>query len=116
MGASGPNPISRLAVPPMLPGDQPWQGVQGLAANPDTRPIPGPPYGVAPSRDTWIGAQFAPGQGGDTPGAGGFGAGMGNTTPPQTQWVVDGYIVPQSQQGPHNPGWVSWVGSRRSGA
>lgn len=115
MGASGPNPISRAAAPnPQLPYMQGWISPASDQPAPFGHPMPGPLIGVIGPRTTWIGYQWAPGQGGDTPGGGGA-ATAGQTIAVQTQWFKNGLVIPMSQQ-PHVSGTVGWVGTRRSRA
>jgi hypothetical protein len=116
MGAYGPNPISRLAGwKPQLPASQGYIGTGGAMFVPNEKQfvVPGPIIGtIAPASDD-IGQQWAPGQGGDTPGGGGA-ALIGNTTEVETAWIVDGLVVPVAQA--HAAGTVGWVGSRRGKA
>ena len=113
----GPQPISRLAGwPGELPGSQGYIGTGGD----EFRPMPvfamaGPLIGtIAPASDA-IGVQWAPGQGGDTPGGGGA-ALIGSHVEVETAWVTDGFVVPISVLGPHKPGTVGFKSSRRSRA
>lgn len=114
MGADGPNPISRLAAPnPQMPSAQGFISIQSFQPADFQRPKPGPLIGQAAARSTWIGFQWAPGQGGDTPGGGGA-ALIGQTMPVETAWINKGQVMPNALQ--HKPGTVGWVGSRRGGA
>ena len=100
-----------------MPASQGYVGTGGDQFRPQTYTAfehKGPSIGTAGPHSTWIGSQFAPGQGGPTPGGGGFGVGMGSDVPVQTLWVSDGNVIPQALQ--HQPGHVGWVGSRRGAA
>ena len=116
-GAYGAVPISRLAGwAPEYPASQGYIGTGGPEFAPPTAPVfelPGPVIGVVGPRSTWIGQQWAPGQGGDTPGGGGA-ALIGETHAVETAWVTNGAVTPQALQ--HRPGSVGFVGSRRSRA
>ena len=116
MGACGAIPMSRLAGnSPRLPTSQGYIGTGGSAFVPNRVVflVPGPAIGaVAPPRDD-IGVQWAPGQGGDTPGGGGA-AMIGQTRAVETAWIVDGLVVPNRQA--HAPGSVGWIGTRRGKA
>lgn len=117
MGQVGPIGVSRLAGwPGDLPATQGYIGTGGDMFRPTPRfAIPGPSLGtIAPPEDA-IGFQWAPGQGGDTPGGGGA-AMIGETFPVETAWIQNGLVIPRSAQGAHRPGTVGWVGSRRSRA
>jgi hypothetical protein len=113
---AGPNPISRLAGwPGVLPASQGYIGTGGPMFQPVPKVfvIPGPVIGeIAPEADD-IGIQWAPGQGGDTPGGGGA-AMIGNTVEVETAWLVAGFVVPIQQK--HASGSVGWIGSRRGRA
>ena len=100
-----------------MPASQGFIGTGGAQFRPMTAQAfeePGTRIGTTGARSTWIGDQFAPGQGGPTPGGGGFGAGMGQDQAVQTLWVLDGNVIPQALQ--HQPGHIGWVGSRRGAA
>jgi hypothetical protein len=116
MTQCGAIPMSRLAGwPGQLPAAQGYIGTGGgmFAPTPRSFVVPGPVIGtIAPASDD-IGQQWAPGQGGDTPGGGGA-ALIGNTTAVETAWIVDGLVVPIVR--PHRPGSVGWQGSRRGRA
>ncbi len=109
---AGPIPLSRAAPRMQLPGTQPWVPQWGIPVPKDLAPIPGPRIGTRDHEK--LGYQFAPGQGADTPGAGGAGVPGGETAPVETLWFWNGYVIPQSKWGPHPPGTVGWIGSRRS--
>ena len=114
---SGPQPISRLAGwHPQLPANQGYIGTGGAMFLPmPVFAVAGPPIGtIAPSSDA-IGIQWAPGQGGDTPGGGGA-AMIGETVAVETAWINDGLVVPASVAVKHQSGTVGWIGSRRSRA
>ncbi len=107
-GAFGPIQLSRACGPsPSMPASQGYIGTGGSQFGP--QPVfthPGPPDGIQVMPPGY-GIQFAPGQGGDTPGGGGnF---MGETAPVDTLWIVDGVVTPGMIQ--HKPGTVGWVGS-----
>ena len=116
MGACGAIPISRLAgSSPRLPSSEGYIGTGGREFVPHRMEfiVPGPAIGsIAPPTDA-IGCQWAPGQGGDTPGGGGA-ALIGETMAVETAWLKDGFVVPVALV--HAPGTVGWVGSRRARA
>ena len=117
-GANGPISLSRAteASGMSYPGGQGYIGTGGDQFRPQSIPVferPGPSIGTIGPRSTWIGAQWAPGQGGDTPGGGGA-ATQGELAPVGTLWILDGNVIPQALQ--HTPGTVGWVGSRRGAA
>lgn len=116
MGASGPIALSRGVVKMQMPATQGWIMVGGEPPPKFEAPHPGPRIGTAAPRSSWIGYQWAPGQGGDTPGGGGAALPGGMSQAPELVWDLKGYIIPKSQVRRHNPGSVGWVGSRRSGA
>lgn len=115
----GPNPISRAATrDPQMPQNQGYFGTGGPEFVPLPYAIfdlPGPVIGTVAPASLGIGTQWAPGQGGDTPGGGGA-ATRGMTHAVETGWIKDGYVVPAGKVVHHAPGTVSWVGSRRGGA
>ena len=113
-GAFGPNPISRAAAPnPQLPSSQGYIGTGGDMFRPVPRfVVPGPPDGLQVAPAGW-GVQFAPGQGGDTPGGGGSVA--GETHGIATAWYTDGLVTPPTDI-PNRPGQVGARPSRRSNA
>ncbi len=100
----------------MLPSSQGYIGTGGDAFRPmPVFAVAGPLIGtIAPASDA-IGVQWAPGQGGDTPGGGGA-ALIGDTMPVETAWVQDGFVVPASVAVKHRPGTVGWISSRRGRA
>lgn len=115
MGQIGPVPISRAAATnPQLPSYQGYVSTEQFAPTPRFI-VPGPPLGVqvmAPG----IGMQWAPGQGGDTPGGGGASM-IGMTQDVQTLLIQDGLVVPLGQvYGPHRPGTVGPTALRRGRA
>ncbi len=112
-GAFGPIQLSRACGPsPMMPVSQGYIGTGGTTFMPTPRfVVPAPPLGIQ-QMPAGYGVQFAPGQGGDTPGGGG--TVPGDVIPVQSAWIVDGTVMPLSIQ--HIPGTVGFVGSRRSGA
>lgn len=119
MAAVGPNPVSRAAARnPQMPANQGYFGTGGPEFVPPSRPAfssPGPIIGTIAPPNLAIGVQWAPGQGGDTPGGGGA-ATAGQTFPVETAWVDNGLVVPMSSVIRHRPGTVGWVSSRRSRA
>ena len=114
-GASGTIQLSRACGPyPNLPASQGFIGTGGSMFMPQSQVIfeqKGPLLGdqIEPHG---YGTQFAPGQGGDTPGGGG--SVKGETAAVRTNWINDGMVTPVALQ--HRPGSVGWVGSRRSRA
>jgi hypothetical protein len=114
-GPHGPIPVSRLAGwPGQLPASQGYIGTGGDEFRPRPRfAVPGPTIGTIAPPDDAIGAQWAPGQGGDTPGGGGA-ALIGMTQAVETSWIVDGFVVPL--RGAHQPGTVGFQGARRGRA
>lgn len=112
----GPNPISRLAGNnPQFPSSQGYIGTGGPQFQPLPKQlfsVPGPPIGVMTAPAGW-GTQFAPGQGGDTPGGGGSCA--GNTQGIETAWYTDGLVTPPMATY-NKPGQVGARPSRRSRA
>ena len=113
MAAVGPVSLSRAAHPLTLPAAQGWIMTSGQPPPSYEAPIPGPVIGVAGHRG--YGYQWAPGQGGDTPGAGGAGVPGGDTSVVTQDAIVRGYAIPASVTA-HVPGTVGWIGVRRSGA
>lgn len=118
-GANGPSSRSRVTDPTglQLPMSQGYIGTGGVQFTPvseRTFETPGPVLGTIGPRSTWIGEQWAPGQGGDTPGGGGAAMTFGMNQPVMTAWITDGNVTPLALQ--HRPGTVGFVGSRRSGA
>ena len=115
-GANGPIPISRLAgTAPQLPASQGYFGTGGREFAPLPQQVfelPGMALFDAPVPG--IGVQFAPGQGGDTPGGGG--SYWGEPYGVDTDWIIDGYVNPSALQPRNRPGSVGFQGSRRSGA
>lgn len=112
-GACGPVPISRAAAPnPQMPSNQGFVSIQQFQPMPRNRAPGLVPLIYAPSQDA-IGVQWAPGQGGDTPGGGGA-ACIGMFTAVDTAWIENGLVTPLPYQ--HLPGTVGFVGSRRSRA
>lgn len=114
MAACGPVSLSRAAHPLSLPGSQPWVNIAFQPPPASERPISGPVIGVA--GHAGIGYQFAPGQGGDTPGGGGAAVPGGLTYAVEYTGEVKGFVLPRSAGALHRPGEVGWVGARRSGA
>ena len=115
-GAFGPSAISRAAGSgPMYPAAQGYVGTGGD----EFRPLPQQVFEL-PGRAAFdapvpgIGIQFAPGQGGDTPGGGGSFRGEVVAVP--TTWIIDGYVNPSALQPRNRPGQVGFQGSRRGGA
>ena len=116
MGACGPIPVSRAANPVTLPAAQGYDSTQGLMPAPFFRPVSGPPIGSMAPLSTWIGDQWAPGQGGDTPGGGGAGETFGGAVPVTTSWLdKNGLVVPSALQR-HVSGTVGFQGARRGKA
>lgn len=111
---AGPVQLSRAAPRLSLPGTQPWWGVSGYPPPAFERPLSGPVIGVA--GHAGIGYQFAPGQGGDTPGGGGAAVPGGMTQAVEYTGEVKGFVLPRSAGRRHVPGTVGWIGARRSGA
>lgn len=116
MTAMGAVPISRAAaLDPQLPASQGYFGVGGPEFLPQGKVfvVPGMPIGSIAPPTLAIGVQWAPGQGGDTPGGGGA-ATLGQTTEVTTAWYVDGIV--QAPRQAHKPGTVGPVGYRRGPA
>jgi hypothetical protein len=114
MGQVGAIPISRLAGnSPQLPNSQGYIGTGGSAFRPTPGfLVPAPPLGVAQEPQGY-GMQFAPGQGGDTPGGGGNFPGLNVGV--ATAWYTDGLVTPPAATY-NEPGQVGARPSRRSGA
>jgi hypothetical protein len=116
MTACGVIQIARVAGNhPELPSSQGYIGTGGDMFRPRPRQfaIPGPRIGVVAPRSDWIGTQWAPGQGGDTPGGGGA-ALIGETTAVETAWIQNGLVTPTNVS--HAPGSVGFTGARRGRA
>lgn len=119
MGANGPTSMSRATDGDGLamPDSEGYIGTGGDEFRPLPWPqfeVPGPAIGALPSRETWIGVQWAPGQGGDTPGGGGAAMTFGETQPVETAWITDGVVTTPAAM--HKPGSVGYSGARRSRA
>jgi len=116
MTACGTIALSRAAVPIELPDAQGYTSVQSFKPAPFFHPIPGPRIGVIAPPSSWIGDQWAPGQGGDTPGGGGAAETFGECEPVATTWIdKNGLVVPGALQH-HAPGSVGFQGARRGRA
>ena len=117
MGQVGAIPISRLAGNhPIMPADQGFIGTGGDEFRPWPMFVAGAPLlGFAVPSPPGIGLQWAPGQGGDTPGGGGAST-AGQHVAVETALLKDGLVVPTSQIYPHRPGSVAPSGPRRSRA
>src|SRR5580658_863363 len=107
-GIAGPVRLSRNAVHLQLPGTQGYLSLAHMPMPKWEAPVSGPRIGtIAPITDG-IGMQWAPGQGGDTPGGGGAGMTFGQHVPVEVQGYKKGYIIPRSAYGAHKPGTVRW--------
>lgn len=106
-------PLSRGAPDLAMPSAQGFITIQGRQPPAEETPVSGPRIGTVGPRSSWIGTQWAPGQGGDTPGGGGA-ATQGMTEAVTTAWMVDGYVQPPKKA--HVGGQVRWQGSRRGNA
>lgn len=113
-GPHGPISYSRAAHPLSLPQDQPYTLPSGMPPPVTERPMPGPLIGVA--GHIGIGYQWAPGQGGATPGGGGAALPGGLTRAETQDWTIQGFVIPKTSSARHTPGTVGWVGTRRSEA
>jgi hypothetical protein len=116
MSACGAVPISRLAGwSPQMPAAQGYIATGGPMFRPNPivfAMVTDPPFASGANLDA-IGLQWAPGQGGSTPGGGGA-AMIGETMAVETAWIQDGLVVPPTKA--HVPGTVGWMSSRRSRA
>ena len=111
---AGPIQLSRVCGPGLdLPYSQGYVGTGGDSFRPNPRVyvVPGPGINRAPM-PPGNGPQWAPGQGGDTPGGGG--QVLGQLSAVQTLWITEGIVTPQALQ--HKPGTIGFTGSRRGGA